>query len=39
MRLLQGSHDDVSKLLSKNIILNIFSFQGHRTLKPRSKFI
>jgi len=26
-------------LLKKKIILNIFSFQGHRTLKRRSKFI
>jgi len=26
-------------LLRGKIILNIFSFQGHRTVKPRSKFV
>jgi len=33
------SHDDVIKLLKGIRISNIFSFQGHRTLNPRSKFI
>jgi len=33
------SKNDVIKLLSGEIILNIFSFRGHRTFKPRSKFI
>jgi len=37
MRLL-SSRDDVIKLLRGKIISNIFSFRGHRTLKPRSKF-
>jgi len=30
---------DAIKLLRGKTILNIFSFQSHRTLKPRSKFI
>jgi len=34
-----GSHDNVIKLLREKRISNIFRFQGHRTLKPRSKFI
>jgi len=33
------NHDDVIKLLKERIISNIFRFQGHRTMKPRSKFI
>jgi len=32
------SKNDVINLLRGKRILNIFSFQGHRTLKPRSKF-
>jgi len=31
--------NDVIKLLREKIILNIFSFRGHRTLKAGSKFI
>jgi len=38
MRLL-SFRDDVIKLLREKRILNIFSFQVHRILKPRSKFI
>jgi len=33
------SKNDVIKLLRSKIILNIFSFRGHRTLKPKSKLI
>jgi len=33
------SEDDVIKMLRGQIISNIFSFRGHITLKPRSKFI
>jgi len=36
---LKFSKNDVIKLLREKIILNIFSFRGRRTLKPRSKFI
>jgi len=34
-----GSHDHVIKLLRGKVIPNIFSYRGHRTLKPRLKFI